>query len=77
MVTSKSVKLQRPAHARNGQPVVDCAYGYQNENQEEADEVEENCEQEGDEEEGSSKKGGGENEGRRQEDDRRENGERT
>jgi hypothetical protein len=31
----------------NGRPVVHCAYGYQKENQEEADEVEENCGQEG------------------------------
>jgi hypothetical protein len=38
--TSKSVKLKRPARARNDQPVLDCAYGYQKENQEEADEVE-------------------------------------
>jgi len=30
-------------NTRNDQPVVDCAYGYQKENQEEADEVEENC----------------------------------
>jgi hypothetical protein len=28
-------------------PVVDCAYGCQKENQEEADEVEESCRQEG------------------------------
>jgi len=31
----------------NGRPVVHCAYGYQKENQEEADEVEESCGQEG------------------------------
>lgn len=37
------------------QPVVDCAYGYQEENQEKADEIEENCGQErgADEERGS------------------------
>ena len=46
-VVSDSVKLRRPARAGNDQPVVDCAYGYQKENQEEADEVEENCGQEG------------------------------
>jgi hypothetical protein len=33
-----------PARARNEQPVVDCAYGYQKENQEEVDE---NCGKEG------------------------------
>ena len=53
-VASKSVKLQRPARARNDQPVVDCAYGYQKENQEEAGEVDENCGQEG----GADEEGG-------------------
>ena len=46
-VAFKSIRLQRPARARDDQPVVNCAYGYQKENQEEADEVEENCGQEG------------------------------
>jgi hypothetical protein len=41
-------------NTRNDQPVVDCANGYQNENQEEADEVEENCRQEG----GADEEGG-------------------
>jgi hypothetical protein len=36
-----------PTRAGNDQPMVDCAYGYQKENEEEADEVEENCGQEG------------------------------
>jgi hypothetical protein len=53
-VASKSVKLQRPARARNDQPMVDCAYGYQKENQEEAGEVDENCGQEG----GADEEGG-------------------
>jgi hypothetical protein len=44
----------RPACARNDQPVVDCAYDYQKENQEEADEVEKNCGQEG----GADEEGG-------------------
>jgi hypothetical protein len=48
MAASKSVELQRPRRARNDQPVVDCAYGSQKENQEEADEIEENCGKEGD-----------------------------
>jgi hypothetical protein len=48
VVASNSVKLQRSARAGNGQPVVDCTYGCQKENQEEADEVEENCGREGD-----------------------------
>jgi hypothetical protein len=47
MVASMSVKLQRSARARNEQPVLNCAYGYQKENQGGADEVEENCEQKG------------------------------
>jgi len=38
----------------NDQPVVDCAYGYQKEDQEEATEVEENFGQEG----GADEKGG-------------------
>jgi hypothetical protein len=64
-----------PKH-QDDQPVVDCAHGYQKENQEEA--VEENCGQEGGaDEEGSSEKSGCENEGRRQEDNRRKNGWRT
>jgi hypothetical protein len=38
---------------RNDQPVVDCAYAYQKENQEETGDVEENCCQEkGTDEEG-------------------------
>jgi len=56
MAASMSVKLQRPARARNDQSVVDCAYGYQKENQEEADEIEENCGQEG----GADEEGGSE-----------------
>jgi len=53
MVSSKSANLQRPARARNDQPVVDCAYGCQKENQEAADEVEENRRQESDADEES------------------------
>jgi hypothetical protein len=41
-------------NTRNDQPVVVCANGYQNENAEEADEVEENCRQEG----GADEEGG-------------------
>jgi hypothetical protein len=43
----------------NDQRVIDCAYGHQEENQDEADEVEENCGQEsGTDEEGGKEKVG-------------------
>ena len=69
-------------------PVVDCAYGYQKENQEKAAKGEQNCRQEGDageeegqkqagQEEDASKKGGGKNECSRQQGKRQKEARRT